>query len=64
MHTHTEARRVQRILTATVMATALMSALSACGGGGGGKSAGLPGVNLASNPGGGDGGINLGGGTN
>ena len=54
MYIKTDTQRVQRILTATVMAAAIMSALSACGGGGGGsKSAGLPGTNIPTNPGGG-----------
>ena len=52
MYIKTDTQRVQRILTATVMAAAIMSALSACGGGGGGgsKSAGLPGTNIPTNP--------------
>lgn len=53
MYIKTDTQRVQRILTATVMAAAIMSALSACGGGGGGgsKSAGLPGTNIPDQPG-------------
>ena len=54
MYIKTDTQRVQRILTATVMAAAIMSALSACGGGGGGsRSASLPGTDIPTNPGGG-----------
>ncbi|KAG1436253.1 hypothetical protein G6F57_020749 [Rhizopus arrhizus] len=54
MYTKVDAKRIQRILTSTVMAAALMSALAACGGGGGSgkKSAGLPGTDIPTNPGG------------